>query len=187
MKRNLLYIFLLCSYLLSALPIAAQTASPASWRYHPGDNLDWADPEFDDSSWELVDTRLRPAQFSKIDWQGVGWFRLHVNLPPSSVTSMSLGMFIEQAGASEVYVDGQFFCRFGKAGAQKEGETDWRSGPVHFSLRSKPDHVIAVRYSNLNAKKFYRAGFMAGFVFNLADSELLNETRTGEIAKDRMI
>ncbi len=187
MKKKTLYLLLLCSYLLYALPMAVQAASEKNpspaWRYHPGDNLDWADPEFDDSSWELVDTRLRPAQFSKIEWRGVGWFRLHVSLP----SSKSLGVFIEQAGTSEVYVDGQFFCRFGKAGAQKEGETDWHNGPVYVPLHDKPDHVIAVRYSNPDAEKFYRAGFIVGFAFSLGDLGLLNEIHTGEIARDRMI
>jgi signal transduction histidine kinase len=190
MKGRIPYLVLFCLCFLSALPITAQTESeknPAPvWRYHPGDNLDWAASEFDDSSWELVDTRLRPAQFSKIDWRGIGWFRLHVNLPPSAV-GKSLGIFIEQAGASEVYVDGQFFCRFGKAGAQKEGETDWQRGPVYVSLHDRPEHVIAVRYSNPDAEKFFRAGFTAEFGLSLADLGLMNKIRTGEIARDRMI
>ncbi|MFC1715634.1 ATP-binding protein [Candidatus Poribacteria bacterium] len=190
MKRNILYLLLLCLYLLPALPIVAQTASEqrlaAVWRYYPGDSLDWADPEFDDSSWEIVDPRLRPEQFSKIDWQGIGWFRTHIDLP-SSVLGKPLGLLLEQAGASEVYIDGELFCRFDKAGAQREGETDWVIGPVHVSFHDKPDHVIAIRYSNSAAEKFYRAGFMAGFGFSLADLSLINEIRINEMARDRMI
>jgi len=190
MKGRILYLVLFCLYFLFALPITSQTESEenpaASWRYHPGDNLDWAALEFDDSLWELVDTRLNPAQFSKIDWRGIGWFRVHITLLPPAMGKSS-GIFIEQAGTSEVYVDGQFFCRFGKAGAQKEGESDWKRGPVYVSLLDRPDHVIAVRYSNSDAEKFFRAGFMAGFALSLADLRLINEMRTDEIARDRMI
>ncbi|MFQ5652675.1 MAG: carbohydrate-binding module family 20 domain-containing protein, partial [bacterium] len=48
------------------------------WRYHSGDKEEWANPEFDDSSWELVRSVLGPDELPKNGWPGVGWFRLHI-------------------------------------------------------------------------------------------------------------
>ncbi len=45
------------------------------WKYQPGDNEEWADPDFDDNSWELVRPALRPNELPKNGWDGVGWFQ----------------------------------------------------------------------------------------------------------------
>ncbi|MDE0313803.1 MAG: hypothetical protein OXM61_02785, partial [Candidatus Poribacteria bacterium] len=34
--------------------------SSASWKYHPGDNLEWASPTFDDTAWESTSILLSP-------------------------------------------------------------------------------------------------------------------------------
>ena len=43
-----------------------------SWRYHRGDRAEWADPAFDDSSWNTMDSLLAPDVLSRIDWTGTG-------------------------------------------------------------------------------------------------------------------
>ncbi len=54
-----------------------------SWKYHAGDNLDWANPNFDDSAWEtLKDTALTRESLPQTGWNGVGWFRLRLNAAP---------------------------------------------------------------------------------------------------------
>ena len=59
-KGRILYLVLFCLYFLFALPITAQTEPEKNptpeWRYHPGDSLDWAAPEFDDSLWEFMES-----------------------------------------------------------------------------------------------------------------------------------
>ena len=96
-KRKILRFPLFFLYLLAALPIAAQTdpeyhlsednlkqgISIAAWKYHPGDNPDWAAPEFDDTSWEVADSRLLPGQKSRANWQGTGWFRMRLAVDPA--------------------------------------------------------------------------------------------------------
>ncbi|MGI8642305.1 MAG: hypothetical protein ACR2MG_20435, partial [Pyrinomonadaceae bacterium] len=51
----------------------------AGWKYHAGDNLDWANPNFDDSAWEtLKDTALTRESLPQTGWNGIGWFRLRL-------------------------------------------------------------------------------------------------------------
>jgi hypothetical protein len=43
-----------------------------SWRYQPGDNLEWASPDFDDSKWQDVNPiGLKAYQMPDSLWIGV--------------------------------------------------------------------------------------------------------------------
>lgn len=139
-------------------------------QYHPGDNEEWANPEFDDSSWELVRPALRPNELPKNGWQGVGWFRLHIVID-STLFNKPLGLSIWQAGASQIYLDGTLIYTFG------EHSDDWTGAPKVITFAGKKRHVIAVRYSNLSVKKFHRAGFDAGFFLRLGNVNRMAEDR----------
>ena len=45
------------------------------WRYSPGDDSLWANPNYDDNSWELVNTWLDVFKPESKKWKGIGWFR----------------------------------------------------------------------------------------------------------------
>jgi len=139
------------------------------WKYHPGDNGEWANPDFDDSSWELVRPGLRPNELPKNGWQGVGWFRLHIVV--DSTLIKPLGLSILQAGASQLYLDGTWIYTFG------EHRDDWTGVPKVLTFDGKTRHVIAVRYSNLSVKKFHRAGFNSGFFLRLGNVNQMAEDR----------
>ncbi len=69
------------------------------WRYHSGDNIAWANPQFDDGDWE----RHSPEQ---TDTCAHGcWYRLPIELPPHGNTPLDL-LMLAQSGVFEVYVDG---------------------------------------------------------------------------------
>src|SRR5512145_1614848 len=55
------------------------------WKYQasdtPGDGAVWADVHFDDSSWVTLTDSAKPEQ-SNAGWNGIGWFRLHLRVPP---------------------------------------------------------------------------------------------------------
>jgi len=70
------------------------------WREHDGDNLAWAQPNFDDSHWKTVD--LDDMGAAQSGWR---WFRLHVQLAPGHP---HLHLLIAGGeGTYELYVDGQ--------------------------------------------------------------------------------
>jgi signal transduction histidine kinase len=136
-----------------------------NWRYHSGDDPAWADPSFDDSSWETVDTRLFIGQLPKDGWAGIGWFRLHVELAPE-LEGEPIGILLCQIGAAEIYLDGTRFHSSGQVAASAEGERK-RSvvnpSPLLVSFGGGKHHVIAVRYSNHASDWAHEHGFPAGF------------------------
>ena len=147
------------------------------WKYHPGDNDEWANPEFDDSEWETTNTSLHPNNLPKSGWQGVGWFRLHIVID-STLFNKPLGLSIWQAGVSQLYLDGTLIYTFG------EHSDDWTGLPKVLTFSGKKRHVIAIQYSNLSAKKFHSAGYNAGFFLQLGNVNRMAEER---IRKERAV
>ncbi len=127
----------------------------APWKYHPGDNPEWASPTFDDTAWESISTWLFPAELPKARWEGIGWFRLHLSVPDKQLWNTPLALHVMyQAGASEIYLDGKLIYTFGKVGTRKEEEkVYWEREPQVISFSGKTDHLIAVRYSNFSAHR----------------------------------
>ena len=125
----------------------------APWKYHPGDNPEWANPAFDDTAWEFANTMLFKAELPESGWEGIGWFRLHLSVPDEELWNMPLALYVTyQAGASEIYLDGELIYKFGTVGTPREQEKPyWARNPQVISFSGKTDHVIAVRYSNFSS------------------------------------
>lgn len=48
-----------------------------NWKYHPGDNMEWADPDFDDSGWyNLSPSSLAIDEMPDSLWSGYGWWTI---------------------------------------------------------------------------------------------------------------
>ncbi len=55
----------------------------AGWKYHAGDDANWANPNFDDAGWEtLKNSAMTKDSLPQTGWNGSGWFRLHLNVAP---------------------------------------------------------------------------------------------------------
>ena len=192
-KRKILRFPLFFLYLLAALPIAAQTdpeyhlsednlkqgISIAAWKYHPGDNPDWAAPEFDDTSWEVADSRLLPGQKSRANWRGTGWFRMRLAVDPA-LLDRPLGLFLRQSGAANIYLNGERIYQF--AGSEPE-EMSRRNVLKPVLFQGKVDHVIAVRYSNSSPENSH----IAGFTLDLGELNQFIKKHTAGIALDRSV
>lgn len=76
-----------------------------AWAFHPGDDLRWADPAFDDSDWP----RLRvPGSWGRQGYDdviGLAWYRLQVSpeWPPGEPLGVTIGKI---NAAYEIFVDG---------------------------------------------------------------------------------
>ncbi len=118
------------------------------WRYHPGDDPAWAEPGFDDSAWARVRPDLSELETVPGGWPGIGWFRRRVMLD-AGVSRRTVAVWTRQAGALELYVDGQLAVSFGTVSTDPEIE---RAVSPHFldaiTLDPGDVHVLAVRYSN---------------------------------------
>ena len=123
------------------------------WKYHPSDNPEWANPTYDDTDWESVSTLLSQNELPESGWEGIGWFRLHLTVQDEQLKNMPLALHVAyQAGASEIYLDGELLYSIGKVGTRKEEEEHyWERNPQVISFSGKTDHVIAVRYSNFSS------------------------------------
>ncbi|HEX2866578.1 MAG TPA: SpoIIE family protein phosphatase [Ignavibacteriales bacterium] len=140
-----------------------------NWKYHEGDNPEWAKPEFNDSLWQTASSNFSTDDFMGINWRNTGWFRtrLHVD---SALWNKTFGMKVTQLGASEIYYNGRLLKSYGKAGTSQPGYT-----PVNnknwdeFTFDAKADQVIAVKYTNLDAAVERNQGFDPGFSILLMD------------------
>jgi serine phosphatase RsbU (regulator of sigma subunit) len=132
------------------------------WKYKSGDNTNWAQSDIDDSSWESIYPTLSETDFPKDRWQGIGWFRLHIAID-STMIGKPLGLSLQQAGTSQIYLDGKLIYKFG-------GHLDGRTGlPRILTFEGKTRHVIAIRYSNSAMSKFHNAGYAGGFFLRLGN------------------
>ncbi len=139
MKQVFLLVFL-CLWVPPASPVRAQVDektilsvdSPKNedgffilthnWKYQPGDNIAWAEPAFDDSDWkEGVTTELSPMQLPESGWNGIGWFRLHLEVAPA-LRNIPLALLQWQYGAAEIYLDGKRIHALGRVAAVREQE-----------------------------------------------------------------
>ena len=143
-----------------------------TWKYHPGDNPEWASPTFDDTAWKSTSTLLSRKELSENGWQGIGWFRLRVSVPDERLWHAPLALHVLfQTGASEIYLDGELIYKFGTVGT-REGEEKpyWKRDPQVISFSGKSDHLIAIRYSNFSYSRLIP---VLGFILMLAP---LNES-----------
>ena len=143
-----------------------------TWKYRPGDNPGWARPTFDDTAWKSTSTLLSRKELSENGWQGIGWFRLRVSVPDERLWHTPLALHVLfQAGASEIYLDGELIYTFGTVGT-REGEEKpyWKRDPQVISFSGKSDHLIAIRYSNFSPSLLTP---VLGFILMLAP---LNES-----------
>jgi hypothetical protein len=136
------------------------------WRFHPGDDLAWAQPGYDDSAWATQDLTPPAGSLDPVTgisgfvpgWTtkgfpkltGYAWYRLRVNVVGSSgseVPPLAIRLPMDVDDAYQVYVNGQYIGEFGTF--TPKGVTFINAQPRAFalpaSLRSGPI-VIAIRF-----------------------------------------
>lgn len=145
-----------------------------SWKYHPGDNPEWSDPDFDDSSWyNIPPGGLRANEIPDSLWPGYGWWRIQFRAD-SSIYEENWNLDFYGWGAAEVYLDGELVKTFGNFSVLPENEiTHSPSYKLGSLLIFTPGevHTFAVRYSFHKAKKYQQIfkanatnlGFALGF------------------------
>lgn len=97
------------------------------WKFRTGDNLAWAQPNFDDSSWRTMDMTAEsdpsdPSQMAPLPgwtargypkYSGYAWYRLQVDVQ-STGRRLSLKMPDSVDDAYQVFVNGEQIGQFGK-------------------------------------------------------------------------
>jgi serine phosphatase RsbU (regulator of sigma subunit) len=158
--RKLLFFFLLTTLLNAqefnnTITINSDTLKEKSislidlWRYSPGDSLKWAQPEFDDSSWDTLNPRLKWGQYDTAKWKGIGWFRKFLIID-STLFNKSVSFTINHVGASEIFLNGEKIHSFGRVDTNPDSERIYipHDIPIALNFTSDTSYVLAVRYSN---------------------------------------
>lgn len=154
------------------------------WRFHPGDDLHWADPGFDDSDWIM----LKPSGlFDPIPdslWQGYGWFRYRF-AADSTIYNKIWYLYFFTWGAADIYLDGTLIKSYGNFSTYRNGETlNMPYGKFYTPVVLTPNdsHVLAVRFSyhkgplykKLLGKHSLYFGFGIGLANNAPNQQIQN-------------
>lgn len=144
------------------------------WRYQPGDNPEWANPDFDDSNWYKIDPLdLKAYQMPDSLWSGYGWWRITFTADPKTIEAIER-LYFYSWGAAEIYLDGELvgtYGNFSKDPQQEKTYTPDYAGDRSLKITPQEFHTLAVRFSNHQAKRnhqIYRffsenLGFNIGF------------------------
>jgi AraC-like DNA-binding protein len=115
-----------------------------------GDDQAWKDPAFDDSSWKVLSL---PSYWGVVypGWQGVCWYRLHVNFPDKlsgPVMGINLGVIVD---VDEVYFNGEKIGSTGSFGPPRVSAYDINRVyeiPTRL-IRPGKDNVFSIRVGGL--------------------------------------
>jgi Stage II sporulation protein E (SpoIIE) len=121
------------------------------WKFHKGDNMDWAQPDFNDAGWSSMDLTPPPGSYDPFlgtsgfvpgwtvlgdaGYSGYAWYRLKANVqydPGLTPGGLALKMPDDVDDAYQVYVNGQFVGALGKF--TKNGATPYFTLPRTFGL-----------------------------------------------------
>ncbi len=189
MKRILiLYIILLFNAssfanTLEDVNISADTLSKylfstlsSAWEFNPFDNPQFADTSFNTENRQHIKTRLDSEDEIPRGWNGIGWFRRWVNVD-SSLIGKVIGISLWQAGALEVYLNGDKLFEIGKVGSNADDyEAGFERGPNTIVFNKPGRNLIAVRYANFDLEYFHNATYPAGFIFSFGEHGKLVES-----------
>ncbi len=134
-------------YTVRSLPPEGITLQKG-WRFQPGDNPQWANVNFPDQTWPLIELTRDINDASPLNATSMGWLRLRFSTD-STWLQEPLALVIQQVGACEIYLNGQLLHRWGVVSAepQKVIAVDPLWKPISFALRQTGEQVLAVRFA----------------------------------------
>jgi signal transduction histidine kinase len=158
----------------------------SAWKWHAGDNPDWAKADFDDSGWEAIDEVQQIPDMPQIVAAEIGWFRIHIDVD-SLVLNNPLSASLSVMGAAEVYINEKLMKSIGIVSQNPNIEKAYHTPiPMFFNVlfSKQNDNVIAVRYS-LSRSNFYFPKYVftksTPFELSLQQDATINEIQRGFI------
>ena len=81
------------------------------WRFHIGDDPNWAEPSFDDSSWSLIKPNVPWSAQGYSNYAGFGWYRAKLYIPADS---RQYAIYIPSFSDSvQIFADGHLIAQYG--------------------------------------------------------------------------
>lgn len=126
--------------------LSARDTLLSGWKFHTGDNQQWAAPAFDDSKWQEADPAQDVQDFKQLRKSGIGWIRLHI-VVDSGIAKQQLTAWVNQFTASEIYLNGKLIKKYGSINRDPSKTVAWSPVEELFALKLQPqkEQVIAVR------------------------------------------
>jgi two-component system, NtrC family, sensor kinase len=124
------------------------------WRYRAGDNTAWTGTDFNDSSWQLVNSQdlLDTAGKTLNSWNGSGWFRKWIVLP-DTLRGSTLAILMGHVGISEIYLDGKLIKRYGNENGNSL-KAFIPHEPFFIKIDSLSRHLFAVHFTGQKKTDF---------------------------------
>jgi two-component system, NtrC family, sensor kinase len=161
----------------------ADLAHQNSWRFHAGDNLNWANPDFDDSGWMFYKPSGLTCPIPDSLWQGYGWFRLKFAID-SAIYEKATHMYFIALGAAEIYLDGKLIHKYGVFSNKPRGERNCFPDDGNYfavDFDQNESHLLAVRFSLHEGPRYKKHlgkyadnfGFSVGLATDVANQEMI--------------
>ncbi len=153
-----------------------------SYRFSPGNNLEWAESDFDDSNWEESSGILQDINNRKTS-PDIAWYRLHVDVD-SSIVGKKLAFKVIYDTPLEVYLDGKLISTKGVVATEKEDEVyrcSERDDPEEIIFSKPGKHVFAFRLSNHHKITRLSIAIPIYFEFVIGEKETLVKSNNLEI------
>jgi serine phosphatase RsbU (regulator of sigma subunit) len=123
-----------------------------TWRHKQGDNPKWAAPDFNDSSWTLLDHEVSRNLIDNKSYRGISWYRTNFFID-SLLDRTPLALEINVLGALDVFIDGRLIQSIGKVGNSVKDEKSGfstRTTVVPLPMNNAGVHSLAIRTSNFD-------------------------------------
>jgi two-component system NtrC family sensor kinase len=126
--------------------LSKQDTILSGWKFHAGDDAQWAGTTFNDSNWQPVDPGQDIQSFTQLKKPGIGWLRLHIRAD-SAIVNQQLAAWIVQYTASQVYLNGKQILEYGTVSADPSKVAAYLPSREPFDIKLLPhaDNVVAVR------------------------------------------
>jgi hypothetical protein len=115
-----------------------------AWQFHLGDDLNWAQPSFDDAGWETIRTNDTWGAQGHPGYTGFAWYRRHVNIIPAAAdTAQYRVAVVATEDAYEAYWNGKLIGQYGKL--PPHPIWFYSAFPSSFPLTGSLQGVLAIR------------------------------------------
>jgi alpha-galactosidase len=152
MKKLLTLICLVAAFNLIA---AAQEIDIShGWKFSPGDSSQWASPNYNDGNWKPISLAHSWETQGYPDYDGFGWYRLHLAIPSSlkekaylkDSIRFDLGTIDDN---DEVYLNGKLIAKYGGRGgnikASNYGPRSYVIAANNPAILWDKENVLAIR------------------------------------------
>lgn len=113
------------------------------WKWHTGDNPNFAKIDFDDSKWESIDPTKDIHEFPALFDSQVRWLRLTLHV--TQQLPHPLGLSVNQATGSQVYLNGKIIQTIGQVDTPNVQAQDPLDYPFYLPIDSAGTYHLAVR------------------------------------------